>query len=317
MKNPIPKISKVVIPAAGLGTRFLPVTMAVPKELLPIVDKPTIQYIVEEAVESGIREIILITNEDKELIIDYFNKIPDSFKKKITNPSLKEELKKLQKLQDTIKIVSIHQRKTLGLGHAIYQARVAVGNEPFAVILGDDIVDAEPKCLKQMIDCYSVLRERQETDAISLVALKKVLRRETKHYGIIQGKKFQISKFKPRTLKVWMISDLIEKPSPEKAPSRLAVIGRYILPPDIFDILEKLKPGKGGEIQLTDALKILASSSQGDSGVYGLEFIGDRYDAGDKFGFLEVNIAYALKRKDMRSKLLKKMQTILSNRSKI
>ncbi len=277
------EIRKGVIPVAGLGTRFLPATKAVPKELLPIVDKPTIQYIVEEAVASGIEQLILITARGKSAIEDYFDISPDledSLKGKG-----KEELRQLvREISEMVQVVAIRQKEPKGLGHAVLCAREAVGEEPFAVLLGDDIVDGDPPCLTQMVKIW---RRRGG----GMVALQRVPAAETHLYGIIRGEEV--------AERVYRITELVEKPPTDRAPSNLAVIGRYILPPEIFPILERTPPGRGGEIQLTDALQELTRRQP----LYGYEFLGERYDAGDKVGYLQANIAFALKRPQMAERL--------------
>lgn len=277
------KIRKGVIPAAGLGTRFLPATKAVPKELLPIVDKPTIQYIVEEAVASGIEEIILITARGKGSLEDHF-KVSVELEEALRKQKKDELLRMVRELSEMVHIVPIRQKEPKGLGHAVLCAREAVGEEPFAVLLGDDIVDAEPPCLAQMLEV-----SRQKGGGV--IALQRVPETETHLYGIIRGEKVEE--------RVYRIEEMVEKPKPDQAPSNLAVIGRYVLPPEIFPILENTTPGKGGEIQLTDALQELAHRMP----LYGYEFMGDRYDAGDKVGYLQANIAFALKRPDMAERL--------------
>ena len=277
------KLRQAVIPAAGLGTRFLPATKAVPKELLPIVDKPIIQYIIEEAAASGITKIILVLSRGKEAVLDHFSRSRalEGYLQGRRNSSLLETLQRISALVD---VVSVLQEKPLGLGHAVLCARKAVGHEPFAVLLGDDMVDSPVPCLLQM-------RKVFETRRASVIALHSVKRNEVQRYGIIEGTKAGKD--------IYEIHNLVEKPSPEKAPSRLAIIGRYILFPEIFDILEKARPGHGGEIQLTDALQTYLSQSL----LLGYTFHGDRYDAGDRGDFLKANLAYAWKRKDMRRDL--------------
>jgi UTP--glucose-1-phosphate uridylyltransferase len=277
------KIRKGVIPAAGLGTRFLPATKAVPKELLPIVDKPTIQYIVEEAVASGIEQVVLITARGKEAVEEHFA-VATELETVLKRQKKEDLLQMIKNLSEMVKITSVLQKEPKGLGHAVLCAREAVGKEPFAVLLGDDLVDAEPPCLAQMVE---VFRHK----AAAVIALLRVPASETHLYGIIRGE--QVDE------RIYRIQDLVEKPAPDQAPSNLAIIGRYLLPPEIFPILEKTSPGKGGEIQLTDALQTLARSMP----LYGYEFTGDRYDAGDKFGYLEANIAFALKRPEMAERL--------------
>jgi UTP--glucose-1-phosphate uridylyltransferase len=276
-------IRKAVIPAAGLGTRFLPAVKAIPKELLPIVDKPTIQYIVEEAVDSGIEQVILITARGKGAIEEHFD-ISFELEEVLKRQKKDDLLRVVQDVSSMVRMTAVRQKEPKGLGHAVLCAREAVGDEPFAVMLGDDIVDSAPPCLAQMLEVF-----RQADGGV--IALQRVPESETYLYGIISGEKVG-----ERT---YRITSLVEKPSPEQAPSSLAVIGRYILPPEIFPILEQTPPGKGGEIQLTDALQALALSMP----LYGYEFTGDRYDAGDKVGYLEANIAFALKRPQMVERL--------------
>jgi UTP--glucose-1-phosphate uridylyltransferase len=284
-------IRKAVIPAAGLGTRFLPAVKAIPKELLPIVDKPTIQYIVEEAVDSGIEQVILITARGKRAIEDHFD---TSFElEEILKAQKKEDLLRLvQETSSMVRMTTIRQKEPKGLGHAVLCAREAVGDEPFAVMLGDDIVDSAPPCLAQMVEVF------RQTDG-GVIALQRVPETTTHLYGIIGGEKVG-----ERT---YRITSLVEKPTREQAPSSLAVIGRYLLPPEIFPLLEHTLPGKGGEIQLTDALQALANSMP----LYGYEFTGDRYDAGDKVGYLEANIAFALKRPQMVERLRAFLERII------
>jgi UTP--glucose-1-phosphate uridylyltransferase len=285
------KIRKGVIPAAGLGTRFLPATKAVPKELLPIVDKPTIQYIVEEAVASGLEEIILITARGKGGIEDHFDvsvELEETLKKKKKD----DLLRMVREISEMVRVVAIRQKEPKGLGHAVLCARDAVGDEPFAVLLGDDIVDADPPCLAQMMEV-----SRQKSGGV--IALLRVPETQTHLYGIIRGE--QVDE------RIYQIAEMVEKPKPEQAPSNLAVIGRYVLPSDIFPILEKTPPGKGGEIQLTDALQELARMQP----LFGYEFMGDRYDAGDKVGYLRANIAFAMKRPEMAARVKAFLKTFM------
>lgn len=278
------KIRKAIIPAAGLGTRFLPATKAQPKEMLPIVDKPAIQYIVEEAIESGIEEILIITGRNKRAIEDHFDRSVE------LEIQLKQQGKyDLLGLVEEISKVTIHyvrQKEAKGLGHAVLCAKQFVGNEPFAVLLGDDIVDANVPCLKQLIDVY-------EDYSGTILGVQEVPKAKVSSYGIVN----------PRAIKhnLWQALDLIEKPTIEEAPSQLAVLGRYIIEPEIFDLLEQTEPGRGGEIQLTDALCRLAAIKP----VYAYNFYGRRYDVGDKQGYLEATVEYALKRPDLRDKFLK------------
>ena len=277
------KVRKAIIPAAGLGTRFLPATKAQPKEMLPIVDKPAIQYIIEEAIASGIEEILIITGRNKRSIEDHFDKSVE------LETQLKEQGKyDLLGLIEEISQVDIHyirQKEAKGLGHAVLCAKQFVGNEPFAVMLGDDIVDAEVPCLRQLIDVYD---DCQGT----VLGVQEVAKDKVSSYGIVNPKKVKEN--------IWQAVDLIEKPSVEEAPSQLAVLGRYILEPEIFALLEKTEPGRGNEIQLTDAICKLAHEKP----VYAYNFSGRRYDIGDKQGYLEATVEYALKRPELRDKFL-------------
>jgi len=269
------KIRKAVIPVAGLGTRFLPATKAIPKEMLTIVDRPTIQYIVEEVVASGIEEVILITSEGKSAIENHFdyNYELDTILEKKNKHALREELSQTSSLID---IVSVRQKKPLGLGHAISMARKVVGDEPFLVLLGDDLVRSQIPCCRQMIDLYEKVNE-------SIVAIQRVPMDQTCQYGIIEGEKTSFD----RTFKV---EEMVEKPEPGTSQSDMAIIGRYLLMPEIFEALENTTPGHGGEIQLTDALQSLAKQR----GMYAYEFEGKRYDAGDKLGYLKAIIDIAM-----------------------
>lgn len=275
------KIKKAIIPAAGLGTRFLPATKAQPKEMLPIVDKPAIQYIVEEAIASGIEDIIIVTGRNKRAIEDHFDKSVEL--ETILGEKGNTEL--LQLVQDISNMVDIHyirQKEPLGLGHAVLCARKFIGNEPFAVLLGDDIIHSDPPCLKRMLDLYE---EHQR----SVIATMQVAWEDVGKYGIISPESVQGGEF------FSYISDLVEKPDPQDAPSNHAVIGRYVLNPDIFEILEKLPPGRGGEIQLTDGLRILNEKQS----MIAYHLQGKRYDVGDKFGYIEATIEFALQRGDL------------------
>ncbi|OGQ47737.1 MAG: UTP--glucose-1-phosphate uridylyltransferase [Deltaproteobacteria bacterium RIFCSPLOWO2_02_44_9] len=273
-------IRKAVFPAAGFGTRFLPVTKAIPKEMLPLLDKPLIQYSVEEAKESGLEEVIIVTGMGKTAIEDHFDV---SFELEIL---LKEKnktdiLKMVEEVSNLIHFSYTRQKKPLGLGHAIHCAKNLVGREPFAVFLSDDVINAKIPVMKQMI---KVFRQYQST----ILAVQRVPRKEVHHYGIIDAKKIG-----PR---VYKVIDMVEKPHPKNAPSNLAIIGRYILTPEIFYALEETRPGKGGEIQLTDGLRKLSKKQP----IYAYEFEGDRYDAGDKLGFLMANVSFALNRGDIK-----------------
>lgn len=273
------KIRKAVIPVAGLGTRFLPATKASPKEMLALVDKPLIQYVVEEAKASGIEEIVIVTGRGKRAIEDHFDSSVE-LEYELFEKKRFELLEEIKNISNMVTFAYTRQKKALGLGHAILCAESIIGNEPFAVFLGDDIIDSRIPCMKQLIDVYEEYHG-------SVIAIQEVKQKETKNYGIIKP-----SKMKDR---VYRVLDLVEKPEPKKAPSNLAVIGRYILSPEIFKILRKTSPGKHGEIQLTDGLKALLKKEN----IYGCEFSGVRYDAGDKLGFLKATVEFALKRKDL------------------
>lgn len=287
------KIRKAIIPAAGLGTRFLPATKAQPKEMLPIVDKPAIQYIVEEAISSGIEDIIIVTGRNKRAIEDHFDK---SFElEAILEEKGNEELLSIvQTISNMADVHYIRQKQPMGLGHAVLCARSFIGNEPFAVLLGDDIIESTPPCLKQMMDLY----ERTES---SVIAVQPVPWEEVHKYGIISP---AASSGKPT-----FIDDLVEKPARELAPSNMAVIGRYIIEPEIFGILEKSEPGKGGEIQLTDALRVLNQSKK----MVAYEIEGKRYDVGDKLGYIEATIEFALNREDLRPYLQAYLSSIVKS----
>lgn len=273
------KIRKAVIPVAGLGTRFLPASKAIPKEMLTIVDRPTIQYIIEEVVASGIEQIILVTSEGKSSIENHFdyNFHLDTV---LNNKKKNKILNEMRRLDDLIDIVSVRQKKPLGLGHAIWTARNVVGDEPFLVLLGDDLVLSEQPCCRQMLNLYDDVQE-------SIVAVQKVPLEDTYQYGIVEGSHIRN--------KVIKIDRMVEKPAPGATRSDMAIIGRYILQPDIFSLLEKTTPGHGGEIQLTDALAALNNKR----GMYAYEFEGTRFDAGDKLGYLKAIIAYALRHPDI------------------
>jgi len=278
------KLRKAVIPVAGLGTRFLPATKTVPKELLPIVDIPSIQYVVQEAVDAGIEEIIFVTGRGKDGIEDHFDEAPE-LEQVLGDRGQQENVKMLRRIAEMTEVVSVRQKKPLGLGHAVLCAKDLVGDEPFAVMLADDLIDSEVPCIRQLSEIF----ERTEE---SVVALMEVPEAEVHQYGIIKGKVLKD--------RFYQVEATIEKPPAKEAPSRMAIIGRYVLRPEIFAILQALPPGKGGEIQLTDGLAQLVRQRQ----VYGCEFLGDRYDIGDKFGFVRATVAYALKRPDLKDKVL-------------
>lgn len=280
MMKKIKKIKKAVIPAAGYGTRFLPATKAQPKEMLSIVDKPAIQYIVEEAIASGIEEILIITGRNKRAIEDHFDgniELEEHLKKK----EKWDDLKKIEALAD-IPIHYIRQRVPRGLGDAIYCAKTFIGDEPFAIMLGDDIVyNAERPCLKQLIDVY----EQHEG---AILGMQHVAKELVSSYGIIDGNLIGEG--------IWQVSDLVEKPPMDKAPSNIAVLGRYIMPPEIFQCIEEIGEGAGGEVQLTDAIKKLTSP------IYAMEFKGRHYDIGSRQGYLEASIEYALRNPELKDK---------------
>jgi UTP--glucose-1-phosphate uridylyltransferase len=290
------KIRKAVFPAAGFGTRFLPVTKSLPKEMLPIVDKPVIQYLVEEAVASGIEEIVIVTGRGKRAIEDHFDY---SFELEYTlvekgKHSLLKEIRNLEKLA---KFVYVRQPMPLGDGHAILCAKEVIGNEPFAILFGDDIVDNKKPALKQLIDVH-------EKTGTSVLALKQVPKNQVQHYGIV----------KPASSrgKLHKIEALVEKPAPKKAVSNLGIIGKYVVTPEIFAALEKARPSHGGEIRLIDGFMQLTKKQH----LYGLELEGKRYDAGNKLGLITATIDFALKRKDLGPPLAKYLQSLDLKRKK-
>lgn len=274
------QVKKAIIPAAGLGTRFLPATKAQPKEMLPIVDKPTLQYIIEEAVASGIEEILIITGRNKQSIEDHFDKSVE-LELELEKKGKMDLLETIRRISDMVNIHYIRQKEPKGLGHAIYCARSFIGDEPFAVLLGDDIVDARVPCLEQMI---SVFNEYKTT----ILGVQEVHESDVDKYGIIDGKMIED--------KVYKVKDLVEKPAVNEAPTNIAILGRYIISPQIFPILETTPPGKNGEIQLTDALRTLVKQEA----MYAYIFEGKRYDVGDKMGFLQATVEFALKREDLK-----------------
>jgi len=286
------KVRKAIIPAAGLGTRFLPATKAMPKEMLPIVDKPTIQYIVEEAIESGIEDIIIVTGKGKRAIEDHFD---HSFEleQNLLSKGKHEILEKVQE-SSKINIHYIRQKEPKGLGHAVWCARKFIGNEPFAVLLGDDIVQAETPCLRQLMDQYEVTKS-------SVIGVQTVPENETHRYGIIdplekKDRSYQVSKF-------------VEKPAKGTAPSNLAIMGRYVLTPEIFMFLEDQQTGAGGEIQLTDAIQRLNEIQR----VFAYDFEGIRYDVGEKLGFIQTTVEMALQHENLRKELLDYMKKLVES----
>ncbi len=272
-------ITKAVFPAAGMGTRFLPATKASPKEMLALVDKPLIQYVIEEAVSSGIEEVVLITGRGKRAIEDHFD-VAFELEEDLRAKGKHKLLSEIQRIADLVTFCYIRQKKALGLGHAILTAKRVVGSEPFAVLLGDDIIDSEVPALRQMMDVY-------KRYPATILAIQKVHHSQTHQYGIIDAKRIENG--------VYLVKDLVEKPQSDAAPSNLAIIGRYILTPEIFGALEQTKPGKGGEIQLTDGLKLLLKSQP----IYAFEFKGKRHDAGDKLGFLKATVEFGLKNSEL------------------
>ncbi|AXF56323.1 UTP--glucose-1-phosphate uridylyltransferase GalU [Salicibibacter kimchii] len=275
------KVKKAVIPAAGLGTRFLPASKALPKEMLPIVDTPTIQYIVEEAIESGIEDILIVSGRGKRAIEDHFDKSYE-LEETLERSEKWERLEEVKKISNMASIHYVRQKEPQGLGHAIACARTFIGNEPFAVMLGDDIVRSEGKpCLQQLMEIY------EDTDA-SVLGVQDVPENKVSSYGIVSAANGTDSN-------IVSVTDLVEKPKQEEAPSTLAIMGRYVLAPEIMPILEELPPGAGNEIQLTDAIKRLA----GIQDVNAFRFDGDRYDVGDKLGFIQATLDFALHREDL------------------
>ena len=270
-----------MFPAAGLGTRFLPATKAQPKEMLPLVDKPLIQYGVEEALQSGVRNMIIVTGRGKTAIEDHFD-VSFEMEHLLSSRNKTELLRIVRSVSEMIDVAYVRQKEALGLGHAVLRAKDLVANEPFAVILSDDVIDSETPCLRQLIDVY-------EAYHAPVVALMEVPREQISAYGVVAADPVE---GKPG---LFQIRDLVEKPKAEVAPSNMAIIGRYVLTPEIFGSLEAIEPGSGGEIQLTDGLRHLLRSGP----IYGLKFEGTRYDAGDKLGFLKATVEFGLKRADL------------------
>jgi len=277
------KVRKAVFPAAGLGTRFLPATKAQPKEMLPLVDKPIIQYGVEEAMMAGCDQIIIITGRGKQAIEDHFD-VSYELEKMLEERKKLDLLKIVRDISDMMHVAYIRQKEALGLGHAVLQARELVGNEPFAVLLADDVIDAEPPALKQMMDVF------QETQC-SVIATQVVEGKAISAYGVMDVKPAD-GRFGGR---LFEIKNMVEKPKLEEAPSNLAIIGRYLLTPRIFDVLERTPTGSGGELQLTDGMRLLLKEEK----IYAYVYEGRRHDAGDKLGFLKATVEYALKREDL------------------
>jgi len=278
------KVRKAVFPAAGLGTRFLPATKAQPKEMLPLVDKPLIQYGVEEAIHSGVQNIIIVTGRGKTAIEDHFD-VSFELEQLLESRGKKDLLEAVRAVSDMINVAYVRQKEALGLGHAVLRARELVGREPFSVILSDDVIDSEVPALRQLLDIYEFYNA-------PVVALMEVPRENTPMYGIVDAEPIAHNGGRDR---LYRVRNLVEKPKASDAPSNLAIIGRYVLTPEVFESLEAIEPGSGGEIQLTDGLKHLLRSRP----IYGYRFEGTRYDAGDKLGFLKATVEFALKRFDL------------------
>jgi len=285
------RVTKAVFPVAGLGTRFLPATKASPKEMLPIVDKPLIQYAAEEAIAAGIDELIFVTGRNKRSIEDHFDKVYELEAELQANGKQKLLATVQNILPNTASCVYIRQPEALGLGHAVLCAKQVVGDDPFAVILADDLISGEPGALRQMVDIYN-------SHQCSVIGVQNVSREETQSYGIVRGK--------PAGERLYALEGIVEKPSPDKAPSTLAVVGRYILAPRIFSLLEQVQPGAGGEIQLTDGIAALMAHEK----VMAYEFIGKRYDCGSKFGYLQATVEYALAHPELKDKFHAYLKTL-------
>ena len=295
------KVRKAIIPAAGLGTRFLPATKAIAKEMLPIVDIPTIQYIIQEAVDSGIEEILIITNSNKHAMENHFDKNYE-LEERLKESGKLEQVKMIQDIADMANIYYIRQKEPKGLGHAVLCAKSFIGDEPFAVLLGDDVVvnkEGKP-ALKQLIEQY-------EQTSASVVGVQTVAKKDVSKYGIVEP-----SKSHPAKGRLVKLTDMVEKPAPEKAPSQMAVLGRYVLTPEIFELLETQGKGAGGEIQLTDAIKRLLDRQA----VYAYDFEEKRYDVGDKFGFIKATIDFALDREDLHDQVNDYIHTLVENEKK-
>lgn len=284
------EVRKAIIPAAGLGTRFLPATKAQPKEMLPIVDKPSLQYIIEEAVNSGIEEILIITGRNKKSIEDHFDRSIE-LELQLEKAGKFDQLEEVRKISDMANIHYIRQKEPKGLGHAIHCAKSFIGDEPCAVLLGDDIVYSKKPCLKQMIEIYDQYKT-------TILGVQEVPSEEVNKYGIIDAKLIED--------RVYKVKGLVEKPSIEKAPSNMAILGRYIINPAIFEILEHTEPGKNGEIQLTDALWTLSQKEA----MYAYVFEGQRYDVGDKIGFLKATVDFALRYDDLKEEFMDYLKEI-------
>jgi UTP--glucose-1-phosphate uridylyltransferase len=291
----IAKVRKAVFPAAGLGTRFLPATKAQPKEMMPLVDKPLIQYGVEEAIHSGIQNIVIVTGRGKSAIEDHFD-VSFELEHLLETRNKKEMLATVRDISDMIDVAYIRQREALGLGHAVLRARTIVGNDPFAVVLSDDVIDAETPCLRQLLDVYDFY-------GAPVVALMEVPPEQISAYGVVDAEPVAHNGSRDR---LYRIRNLVEKPKQSDAPSNLAIIGRYVLTAEVFNSLEAIEPGSLGEIQLTDGLKHLLESRP----IYGYRFEGTRYDAGDKLGFLKATVEFALRRHDLGGPFLEYLRSL-------
>jgi UTP--glucose-1-phosphate uridylyltransferase len=291
----LPKVRKAVFPAAGLGTRFLPATKAQPKEMLPVVDKPLIQYGVEEAMHSGIQNIIIVTGRGKSSIEDHFD-VSFELEQLLESKNKGDMLSMVRGISDMIDISYVRQKEALGLGHAVLRAKELVGHEPFAVILSDDIIASETPCVRQLLDVY-------EYYGASVLALMEVPKEQISAYGVVDA---ELIADNGRQNRLFRIRNMVEKPKAAEAPSNLAIIGRYVLTPEIFACIENIQPGSGGEIQLTDALKYMLRNRP----IYGLKFEGKRYDAGDKLGFLKATVEFALNRHDLGQDFREYLKTV-------
>jgi UTP--glucose-1-phosphate uridylyltransferase len=291
----IPKVRKAVFPAAGLGTRFLPATKAQPKEMLTVVDKPLIQYGVEEAMHSGVQNIIIVTGRGKSSIEDHFD-VSFELEHLLESKNKNGMLSMVRSISDMIDVAYVRQKEALGLGHAVLRAKEMVGQEPFAVILSDDIIASETPCVRQLLDVY-------EYYGASVLALMEVPKDQISAYGVVDAEPVGDKGVENR---LFRIRNMVEKPKPADAPSNLAIIGRYILTPEIFHCIESIEPGSGGEIQLTDALKYMLRNRP----IYGLRFEGKRYDAGDKLGFLKATVEFALNRRDLGQEFRDYLKTV-------
>ena len=291
----IPKVRKAVFPAAGLGTRFLPATKAQPKEMLPLVDKPLIQYGVEEAIHSGVQNMIIVTGRGKTAIEDHFD-VSFQLEQTLEAKGKKDLLAIVRNVSDMINVAYVRQKEALGLGHAVLRTKELIGNEPFAVILSDDVIEAEIPALRQLLDVYDFY-------GAPVVALMEVPGDAISAYGVVDAEPVAHNGSRDR---LFRIRNMVEKPKPGEAPSNLAIIGRYVLTPEIFQSIESIEPGSGGEIQLTDALKHLLRNRP----IYGYRFEGTRYDAGDKIGFLKATVEFALRRFDLGEEFRKYLLTL-------